>query len=296
MGRGRHAATVEKMEKCYDVALERHPISVRGVAYPLFNEGLIPSMAKGEVDKVGTLLRVLREEGTVPWEWIVDNKHVVRRYPAWNSPAEYLETMLHLYRKAFWTHQPVRVAVWSEKDTVSGVLQPVLDTYRVPFLPVGGYGSATRVHEAAVEADDESTATIILYVGDADPSGMSMSERDLPRRFAEYSRSGHYHSLVIRRLVLRPEDGLQRGLLRFPVADKRKDPRYKWWCRQDYGDWCYELDAIDPRELRTIVADAILEYLDLDAWDRCVQAEAADIAAMRAFFQQYPGISMQAEE
>jgi hypothetical protein len=95
--------------------------------------------------------------------------------------------------------------VWSEKGTVRGVLAPVLDRYAVGFNPVHGFTSATVVHDVA--EDDDGRPLIILYVGDFDPSGMHMSEEDLPARFAQYG--GKHVSL--RRIALKVGqlDGLQ---------------------------------------------------------------------------------------
>ena len=47
-----------------------------------------------------------------------------------------------------------------------------------------GFSSATIVHD--ISQDDDGRPLIMLYVGDFDPSGMFMSEVDLPKRFAEY--------------------------------------------------------------------------------------------------------------
>ena len=88
------------------------------------------------------------------------------------------------YRRDFWNQQPVRVEVWSEKGTVRGVLQPVLDHLAVGFRVMHGFSSGTVVHNIA--EDDDGRELIALYVGDFDPSGMFMSEEDLPKRLAEY--------------------------------------------------------------------------------------------------------------
>ena len=47
-----------------------------------------------------------------------------------------------------------------------------------------GYGSATQVHQIAEETTKEEIR--VLYVGDWDPSGLHMSEVDLPRQLDEY--------------------------------------------------------------------------------------------------------------
>jgi hypothetical protein len=74
--------------------------------------------------------------------------------------------------------------VLPEKGTVRGVLRPVLDELAVGFFPVHGFSSATAAHDLAM--DDDGRDLILLYVGDYDPSGMFMSEQDLPARFAKY--------------------------------------------------------------------------------------------------------------
>ena len=75
------------------------------------------------------------------------------------------------YRRDFWKQQPVRVEVWSEKGTVRGVLEPILDKYGVGFRVMHGFSSATTVYDIA--QDDDGRPLIVLYVGDYDPSGMS---------------------------------------------------------------------------------------------------------------------------
>ena len=47
-----------------------------------------------------------------------------------------------------------------------------------------GFSGATTIHDVA--QDDDGRELIVLYVGDFDPSGMFMSEVDLPARFAKY--------------------------------------------------------------------------------------------------------------
>ena len=49
------------MERAIEIAVEREPVSVRGVAYVLFGEGWIESMKASEVGKVGYDLVDARE-------------------------------------------------------------------------------------------------------------------------------------------------------------------------------------------------------------------------------------------
>jgi hypothetical protein len=56
----------------HSVAEATQPITGRGIGYKLFTAGLIPSMARKEMQRVYRLLKEAREEGIIPWEWIVD--------------------------------------------------------------------------------------------------------------------------------------------------------------------------------------------------------------------------------
>ena len=89
----------------------------------------------------------------------------------------------------------------------------------------------------------------MLYVGDFDPSGLFMSEEDLPARFAKYDGD----HIMLRRIALTAEQ--VTGLPSFPASDKRKDPRYKWFVA-NHGHLCWELDAMDPNALRDCVERA----------------------------------------
>ena len=72
-------------------------------------------------------LRIAREQGTIPWEWIVDEtRQIEQKRSTWVDPAAYVRAVSRSYKRDFWAQQPRRVVVASEKGTVRGVLDPVL--------------------------------------------------------------------------------------------------------------------------------------------------------------------------
>jgi hypothetical protein len=133
------------------------------------------------------------------------------------------------------------------------VLKPVLDKYAVGFRVMHGFSSATSVYDVA--QSDNDRPLVALYVGDWDPSGLYMSESDLPDRLKQY---GGDH-VDLRRIALTGEQVLP--LQSFPATDKRKDPRFKWFTAR-YGDRCWELDAMDPNDLRNCVEKHIKELIE----------------------------------
>ena len=275
-GRGLARESSALIDAMYEVAEAAQPITGRGIGYKLFAAGLIPSM--DAMPKVYRLLKIAREREDIPWEWIVDETRALERKPAWSNPSEYAKTVARSYRRDFWDQQPVRCEVWSEKGTVRGVLAPVLDVYAVGFRVMHGFGSATEVY--GVSHDDDGRDLHVLYVGDYDPSGMCMSEKDLPKRFLEY---GGDH-ITLTRIALTREQ--VAGLPSFSVEEKRGDKRYKWF-KGTYGDRCWELDAMDPNDLRACFDEAIWELIDPEAWERCEIVNKAEQESLKAGMEEW---------
>src|SRR5262249_14934446 len=259
-GRGRAQRSLDLIDAMFNAAEAAQPITGRGIGYKLFAAGLIPSMARSEMQRVYRLLREAREEGAIPWDWVVDETRELEKVSTWKNPAAYARTVAGSYRRDFWNQQPIRCEVWSEKGTVRGVLQPVLDEYAVGFRVMHGFASATAVYDVA--QDDDGRELIALYVGDFDPSGMYMSEEDLPNRLSKYDGD---HVTLTRIALIREHVS---GLTSFPAADKKNDKRYNWFVRK-HGKRCWELDAMDPNDLRDCVEEAIKELIEPVAWKRC---------------------------
>jgi hypothetical protein len=278
--RGMARASLDLVEAMYKAAEAAHPITGRGIGYKLFTAGLIPSMETGQMQRVYRLLKEARERGMIPWEWIVDETRELERRPSWDDPDAFVRVVSRAYRRDFWNHQPARVEAWSEKGTVRGVLAPVLDRYGVGFRVMHGFNSATQVYDIA--QDDDGRNLIALYVGDYDPSGLCMSERDLPARLAEY---GGDH-VVVRRIALTREQ--LDDLPSFPATDKEKDTRYKWFVC-NFGNRCWELDALDPNDLREIVRGAIKQEIEPTAWNRCDHIERAERESLRTVLDSWKG-------
>jgi len=258
---------------------EIQPATVRAVCYRLFVAKLIPNMGKSATNSVSRFLRVAREEGRIPWHWIVDESRGVEYSTRWDSAERLIRSAVHGYRRDYWQEQPRRVEVWSEKGTVRGTLAPVLDEYGVKFRVMHGYASATVVNDLAESSNASEKPFFALYCGDWDPSGKHMSDVDLPRRIDKYGGC-----IYVQRIAL---DGGDIGALpSFDPDTKRGDPRYRWF-KKAIGTDCYELDAMPPPELRDRVEGRIRSHLDLETWGHARMVERAEVQSMRAFYKSW---------
>ena len=111
---------------------------------------------------------------------------------------------------------------------------------------------------------------------------MFMSEEDLPKRFAKYDGD----HITVRRIALTAQQ--VRGLPSFPAADKKKDPRYKWFVA-NHGRQCWELDAMDPNDLRDCVEQAIMGLIEPVAWQRCEVVNKAEQESLKTVLEQWGG-------
>lgn len=298
MGRGKTRKSLALIEKAREILEEIQPASVRAVCYRLFVAGYTASMGKNETDRVSDQLRDARNEGAIPWEWIVDATRPKTTVATWSSFGSLLKAAQEQFRRSYWDQQPYQCAVWSEKNTVSGTVWPVLEEYGVDFLPLRGHSSTTIVHSESEASWDLDRPLQVLYLGDWDLAGMDMSERDLPKRIAQYGGN-----IRLRRLALTREDTRRLGFdLSFAAADKgpkydsqgklvsRGDARYPWYV-ETYGERCWELDALNPNDLRERVRWAIESLIEPDAWERAKRIEAGERATGEAFVASFEGFS-----
>ena len=264
--RGRSKATRDLIATCSEIIEQVQPITVRGVCYRLFVAGHIDSMATKNTQKISRLLTQAREEGLIPWEWIVDDSRRMEGDGGFRDLQQYAKVIELSYRRDFWAHQPHRVIVISEKATVAGILRPVLDEYGVPFFAAHGFNSATKVYELAQEIDRDDRQYVFLYVGDYDCSGMHMSEVDLPGRLQRYGA----RYFLFDRIAL-----TENAVGSLPFFDaKDTDPRYDWYVTK-YGGKAWELDAMNPKDLRERVRDEIKLYVESESWERHKLVEEA---------------------
>jgi hypothetical protein len=279
--RGKSQRTLDTEAAIVEIVEERSPITVRGVCYALFTRGLIDSMATKETGRISRIMTDMRESDDLDWESIVDDSRTVSRYSTWASASARIQDAANNYWRDNWQDQPHIVEVWSEKGTVGGILEPILNRYMVPFRVMKGFGSFTSLKRASADADDINLdqQPVALYIGDYDPSGLYMSEVDIPARLDRYSAE-YLNTWEFRRIALTRED--TAALPSFPAADKRNDGRHGWFV-QNYGTRCWELDAMDPNDLRKRVESEIVGLLDMGQWEHAKRIQTAERASMMEF-------------
>ena len=82
--------------------------------------------------------------------------------------------------------------------------------------------------------------------------------------------------------------GADSALPSFDADTKQGDSRWAWFV-EEFGDRCWELDALSPVVLRARVEDAIRARIDGPTWERSVAAEASEVASLRTVLDRWNG-------
>lgn len=163
-----------------EYAEQGYELTVRQLYYQFVSRDLISNNQR-EYKNLGSIINDARLAGLVDWNAIVDRTRNVKMNQHWSSPAEILQAAANTYAIDKWEGQPLRFEVWIEKDALVGVIESTCRKLDVPFFSCRGYTSQSEMWAAAMryrKSLQKKQGTIILHLGDHDPSGIDMT-RDI---------------------------------------------------------------------------------------------------------------------
>ncbi len=256
-------------EGLYAILAERHPRQVRQTAYQAVKHGLVAKTESEMHDTVGKQLTRMREDGTIPFEWIAESGRPVREPLVWESAAEALAWLAEGYRRDPWQGQAHYVEVWIEKEGLMSEVAPVTDAAAVRLWAGKGDSSVTAMYEAARRFPTDREVHV-LYFGDWDPVGEDIL-RVLEEKLVRYRAP----AFTLTRVALTPEQVTTYALPTRPTKRRRgmRNAAFE-------GD-SVELDALDGEVLRQLVERAIAPHVDLGVRAVVEQEEAAVRVALQ---------------
>ena len=283
-----------------EIALNEHPLTLRGLFYRVVSAGFLPSTDKKHYGRIGRVMTTLREAGIVPFHWLVDNLRSSIKPSSWSGIGDFVETVRDAYRKDFWAGLPVYVRIFCEKDAIAGTLSPITREFDVSLSPIRGYVSLSFAHEIAELWNSIDKPIFAYYLGDHDASGYDL-ERDLREKMGRYCDKYDWYQgrdpdapdqepwnwtcnvFSWRRIAINGQDIDDFDLI--PLEPKKSDRRYQTFVRA-HGERCVELDALPPTELRRRVKEAIERHIPQDEWKRLQKVEQIEKKSFETVLQQ----------
>jgi len=273
-----------------EYAEQGYTLSLRQLYYQLVARDYIENSVKS-YKRIGGIVSDARDAGLIDWEAIEDRGRVPYLPAAWESPAEIMKATAQQFRLDRWKGQENYVEVMVEKDALTGILRPVCSRYHVRFTANKGYSSSTamfdagqRIREVLSNSGGCANYAHIIYFGDHDPSGLDMT-RDVKERISQYCQLDEIEEYVqIHRLALNYNQVEQWNPP--PNPAKETDSRFAGY-QIEFGDESWELDAVEPSTLASLVEDQIKELIDYSIWGVVIEREEKMKSDLLKFAKNY---------
>lgn len=247
-------------------------LTVRQLYYQMVARGYIENTERS-YKRTTSIVNDARLAGLMDWEAIEDRTREFISRSRWESGAQILRSASDSYHQDMWATQEYRLFCIVEKEALAGVLERVCHKYDIPLLAARGYPSGTVLREFVL--DDllpcaDSHRIKIVHLGDHDPSGIDMT-RDLEERIQLFC--GREASFELERVALNMPQIEERRPP--PNPAKSTDSRFQDYQRK-FGSESWELDALQPQYLASLVEEQALAVIDPDKWAR-TEAEIEDV-------------------
>ncbi len=211
-----------------------------------------------------------RLAGLVDWNAIVDRTRNLEQNSHWNSVSSILRSCVHWYHRDLWADQPYRIEVWIEKQALIGVIERPCNELDVPYFACRGYMSQSEQRKAGERAlanhNEFGQQTVILHLGDHDPSGVDMT-RDNNDRLDMFT---DYGPVIVDRIALTPKQIDKYNPP--PNPAKLTDSRASGYIKQ-HGYESWELDALSPKVLDKLIRKHVGYYVDEDLMNKAIERQ-----------------------
>lgn len=293
---------------CSEYAASGLSLTLRQLYYQFVARDLVANTQRS-YDRIGAIVSKARLAGMFDWDYIVDRTRSLAKQSTWGSPEALIKDAAQAYLTDTWAPQKRRMEVWIEKDAAIGVIERVCTLNNVPYFSCRGYTSSSEMWEAGTRIGEylrNGEQTVILHIGDHDPSGLDMS-RDIEDRLRLFIHQDWVNEFPVARPIsrgtiragmrerMREQGGdigddqlpweIRRIALTYdqvleyappPNFAKESDSRFAKYQEQTGLDESWELDALDPFVMEELIQDQIDAFRVDEAYAKAAKAQEED--------------------
>lgn len=262
-------------------------LTLRQLYYQFVSKDLLENTVQS-YKRLGDIIVDGRLAGLIDWNAIVDRTRNLESLAHWDDAPDILTAISDQFRVDKWARQPRRIEVWIEKEALAGVFERVCQELDVPYFCCRGYTSVSEMWSAGQRLQGyiesgRGQDPIILHFGDHDPSGIDMT-RDIIDRLAMFSES----TIQVERLALNMDQVEEYNPP--PNPAKTTDSRYASYI-EVHGKESWELDALEPAALASLVREAVAQYRDEDIWAEDEAREAEGQKSLTEIANRYDDVT-----
>ena len=267
------------------------PLTLRQCHYRMLNTGVLKHTGKPHSkyanDKksytdLGDVLVKARLTGEIPWQAITDPTRSSNVWGVWPnaSPfiAERIKEMFAGYYRDLLQSQDFYLEIVVEKLTAETFVSRAAAEFTATYSVTRGYPSIDARHEIAVRFRRSGKSHMkLLVVSDYDPEGEDIARSIVASMRHEFGIA----DITAYKVALTAEQVRKYSLPPNNVV-KAKSSRAEGFIAAN-GTHAYEIEALEPAVLQSIVSDAIACVIDRPRVDAEVAAEASDAATILAY-------------
>lgn len=246
-------------------------LTLRQLYYQFVSRAVIENSERS-YKRLGSIINDARLAGLIDWDAITDRTRNLRELSHWQTAGDIVRDASKQFRMDRWDGQTRRVEVWIEKDALIGVIEDVCTRWDVPYFSCRGYTSQSEMWVASnrmKEHIDNGFEPVVLHLGDHDPSGIDMT-RDIEDRIRLFLGEGADRFELKRLALLMPQI---EELHPPPNPTKLTDSRSTDYVSR-FGRESWELDALSPALIASLIERAITRMIAMPQWKRIVTAES----------------------
>lgn len=225
--------------------------TLRQVYYQFVSLNVIPN-SLASYTRLGDIIVKARLAGRIDWDAITDRTRSVVKNSHWDNPGEIINACARSYDMDTWVGQKYRPWCLIEKDALSSVFSAPCSELDVPLLSCRGYLSISEAWNTGRKMKEQianGQIPLVLHFGDHDAAGLDMT-RDLRERLSLFAED----DIELIRVALNMDQVEEYNPP--PNPGKVTDSKFKKY-QELYGDNSWELDALSPTVLRTLLRDEV---------------------------------------
>jgi hypothetical protein len=241
------------------------PLTLRQIFYRLVSKGVLDKSENTYQNQLIEKVGRARRAQLLPMDAFRDDGFAHKSITTYGDAEDVVDMLDNIASHAAVNRQQGqdrRLMLWCEAQGMLPQLERVGRPYGVESASSGGFDSITTKHAMAEAFSAEPT--LVLHIGDHDPSGVHMFsslEEDV------MAFTGHYSGEVdFLRIAVTPDHVDAYGL---PTAPPKKTDK------RSFTGLTTQAEALRPDVLATIMEQAIKDNMDLDQYEHMLEVEQA---------------------
>jgi hypothetical protein len=221
-------------------------------------------------DLVERQINWMRDNDELPWAWIADTSRTRSATGGGDTGLDDRIDGNGFYGLDYWPDQPRYVEVWIGKQSIEYVVSDVAEQWDIGITPTKGFSSRSQLRDAALEIKERADGrpVIILWLDDCDPSAEKAYHAVQKRlRFHcpdVFSEDNCEFIKVAVTDQMRDDRSVTFDGVTYPLATRpTKDSTHG--TAEKFGE-SIEIDALPPEVVNGLLAEAINDVIDHEAW------------------------------